>query len=114
MCFERIAAAGPGSVGAARCGSPGCRGWSAVCAACAALVDKCVYCRAPRAGFAPGADAETVLLRMYTALYYASLVSYVMGQVDLAPGSDPDSDSESEPEYSWEVDAAFAPAPVRS
>ena len=86
------------------CADPACLGGSAVCATCSEMLERCVYCREPRR---PTREPENFMARVYLALYYASVIGYVMGQFDDAEldfdvdywdsgsGSEPDSEPES-------------------
>lgn len=91
MCFERIASPGP-----PRCSDPSCRGGSAVCEPCSEMVERCVYCREPRR---LRGGAEDLAARLYMALYYTSVIGYLLGQAE-APDSDPPVywDPDSDPE----------------
>ena len=68
-----------------------------MCATCAEMVERCVYCREPRR-----VQPDGFVARMYLALYYSSLISYMLvnTEVDPDPFRDywefPSSDSESE------------------
>lgn len=90
VCFEKfVPELGP------ICLDSSCRGGSAVCAPCSKMIDKCVYCREPRGGGTPN-DLEKIFMRMYVALYYSSVIGYMLGHVDVSSDSDSASDSESE------------------
>ena len=97
VCFDPISNPNPPC-----CADPACLGGSAVCESCSEILERCVYCREPRR---PIPEPKNFMARVYLALYYASVIGYVMGQFDDAEldldvdywdsGSDPDSEPES-------------------
>lgn len=91
VCYERLEMAR--NTG---CADPMCRGRRMVCGSCDAKLARCVYCRGRLRPSHP--EPGNILVKMYVALYYSTLIGYFMGQVDdhwLDSASDGSSSSDS-------------------